>query len=150
MRAASSPVRAAAHTCALRLAEQMTFERRCALALVPLWRALGQPEPENWTIERDDKTWTKQQVEALQRKVDRMTDAAREAFHEKWSNENEGQWFGRYPILPFSIGARTGSGISARHTRVHWHEAQSHICTSSGVRPAAALHRRRQAIHVLM
>ena len=32
----------------------MTFERRCALALVPLHEALNQPEPTSWTITRDD------------------------------------------------------------------------------------------------
>eukprot|EP00967_Tisochrysis_lutea_P032697 scaffold38670_cov41-Tisochrysis_lutea.AAC.1 len=32
----------------------MTFERRCALALVPLHEALGQNEPEEWTITRED------------------------------------------------------------------------------------------------
>eukprot|EP00966_Prymnesium_polylepis_P151994 3511013-Prymnesium_polylepis.1 len=31
------------------------FEERCALALVPLWETLGEPEPTDWTITRRDK-----------------------------------------------------------------------------------------------
>ena len=33
----------------------LTFEERCNLALVPLWEALDQPEPETWFIKRKDK-----------------------------------------------------------------------------------------------
>ena len=33
----------------------ISFEDRCNLALVPLWEALGEPEPANWTITRKDK-----------------------------------------------------------------------------------------------
>lgn len=33
----------------------MTFEKRCSLALVPLHEALGQPEPEDWKIFRENK-----------------------------------------------------------------------------------------------
>ena len=34
--------------------KEVTFEDRCALALVPLHEALGQPEPADWTITRHD------------------------------------------------------------------------------------------------
>ena len=33
----------------------LSFEERCNLALVPLWEALGEPEPAQWTITRKDK-----------------------------------------------------------------------------------------------
>ena len=33
----------------------LSFEERCSLALVPLWEALGEPEPADWTIKRKDK-----------------------------------------------------------------------------------------------
>ena len=31
----------------------LSFEERCNLALVPLWEALGEPEPPDWTITRN-------------------------------------------------------------------------------------------------
>ena len=30
-----------------------------------------------------------------------MSDQARQAFDDKWSKENYGQWFGYYPALPY-------------------------------------------------
>ena len=33
--------------------------------------------------------------------VARMSDGEREKFDETWSNENFGQWFGWYPVLPY-------------------------------------------------
>ena len=35
--------------------DALTYEERCALALVAEWEALGEPEPTAWTIKRKDK-----------------------------------------------------------------------------------------------
>ena len=35
--------------------DALTFQERCALALVAEWEALGEPEPTAWTIKRKDK-----------------------------------------------------------------------------------------------
>ena len=47
------------------------------------------------------QVYTKAEVLALRRKVETMDDTEREAFHDEWSRVHHGQWFGRYPILPF-------------------------------------------------
>jgi len=45
--------------------------------------------------------WSKAEVLAKRAEVARMTEAKREAFGEKWSNENKGQVFGYFPLFPF-------------------------------------------------
>jgi hypothetical protein len=80
----------------------VTFEERCQRALVPLWEALGQPEPSTWTVtDMQGKVWTKAEVLELRARVDCMEKAQRTAFLDKWSMENEGQCFGHFPALPY-------------------------------------------------
>ena len=35
--------------------DEISFEERCSLALVPLWEALGEPEPPDWTVTNQGK-----------------------------------------------------------------------------------------------
>eukprot|EP00966_Prymnesium_polylepis_P213267 4939280-Prymnesium_polylepis.1 len=105
----------------------LDYEERCSLALVPLHEALGDPEPPDWAIKRgahrcahtahtrptrelDPRAdtrpalaqgWTKAEVLAHRARVDRMTEAEREAHDEKWSHANKGQHYGWYPAMPY-------------------------------------------------
>ena len=79
----------------------ISFEERCARALVPEWEALGKDEPADWSIERPEKTWSKSEVIAKRKEVADMNSADREKFLDEWSAQNFGQEFGRAPALPY-------------------------------------------------
>ena len=52
------------------------------------------------------QTWTKAQVLALRKRVQKMSDAEFDKFDEQWSKDNYGQQqhYGRYPLLPYHDG----------------------------------------------
>ena len=108
--------------------DEFTFEHRCSLGLVPLWEALCEPEPDAWTVTdpvtkkvRQEpprtplrieirslrgmpctpQTYSKAEVLALRAKVDAMSEKDQEKWHDEWSRAHFGQWFGRYPLLPY-------------------------------------------------
>ena len=49
------------------------------------------------------QTYSKTEVLALRAKVDAMSESEQEKWHDEWSRKHYGQWFGRYPLIPYDV-----------------------------------------------
>ena len=85
----------------------LPFEMLCARAHIPVWQALGEPEPQSWSMTCDccDTTWSSSDggLDRLQKERDDMAEQpenvrAREL--EKHAKRHHGQGFDRPPLLP--------------------------------------------------
>ena len=106
----------------------ISFEKRCAWALVPLHEALDLKEPAEWSVtDARGKTFSKAEVLKLRADVDAMGKAARESFLEQWAKDNYGQNFGCFPVLPYHdvcidyLHAYINEFNAALHEALHRH-----------------------------
>ena len=85
----------------------VSYERCCAMAHVPVWEALGDDEPDSWSMTCDvcKKTWTQEggwaQLEAERARYARMDPATRAREEKKHADKHEAQNLCRAPLVPF-------------------------------------------------
>lgn len=83
------------------------YEECCALSHTPSWEALGEDEPNEWsmTCEVCDKTWTQDggyaELEAERACFARMDVAKRTTEMKKHADKHYAQQWGRPPLVPF-------------------------------------------------
>ena len=86
---------------------RMTYESMCARAHVPVWEALGEDEPDQWSMHCEvcEKTWTQDggmaQLSQDRAVIDRMAPAAAERAMKEHAGLHLGQCLGRPPLIPF-------------------------------------------------
>ena len=87
--------------------DRMSFASMCARAHVPVWEALGEEEPDEWSMycDRCDKTWTHDggmaQLEKEREVIERKESSAREKAMKEHAKDHLGQCYGRPPLVPF-------------------------------------------------